>query len=105
MKKAVKKAKTVTIGSLTYKIVYAKPGSCKEFEEQDAGAMSQHDLTIWIDKDASEQIQLLTLMHEILHAVAFITYPTKDPNFREHFATSVSDLLIQALQSAKLLST
>jgi hypothetical protein len=99
----MKRPRTVEIGGLKYKIKYVKPGSCKELRKEDTGAILQDKQKIWIDKDANDSVQLLTLIHEFLHGIAFQVYPTKSIEFREHFACAVADGLLQALQSAKLL--
>jgi len=99
----MKRPKSVEIGGLTYKIKYVRPGSCRELRKQDTGSILQDKQTIWIDKNASDSVQLLTLLHEFLHGIAFQLYATKSLDFREHFACSVSDALLQALQSSGLL--
>ena len=99
-----KKPTKVQIGSLTYKIKYIKAGASKWLAKRETGAIDQHNMTIYIDSDSPEQIQMLSLMHEILHGMAFIICPTASNKFREHLATAGAELLLQALQSSGLLS-
>ena|SRR3972149_5681396 len=98
-----KKPAKCQIGSLTYKIKYVEAGKSKYLDAKEAGAIDQHTTTIYIDKNAPRQLQLLTLLHEFMHGVGFVLFPNRGQNFREHLATAGSELLLQALQSSGLL--
>jgi len=100
-----KKPTSCKIGSLKYKIRYVRATEKGPLLPREAGCIDQHSLRIYIDKEASPQMQLLTLLHEFLHGVAFILYPNKSQDFREHLATAGSELFLQALQSSGLLPT
>ncbi len=98
------KPTAIQIGGIKYRIRYVKSPS-KYLGDREAGAIDQHSMTIFIDKNAAPQMQLLTLVHEIMHGIAFICYNDKSHNFRENFAIQTSELIVQALQSCKLLPT
>lgn len=100
-----KKPKKCQIGSLTYKIKFVKAGKSKYLTNRESGAIDQHNLMIYIDKDAPPQMQLLSLIHEFMHGIAFVMYPNKSSAFREHLATSGAELFLQCLQSSGLLPT
>lgn len=96
------KPKRIQIGGIKYKVKYVASDG-KYLGEREAGAIDQHSMTIYIDKDAAPAMQLLTLVHEVMHGIAFICYNDKTHNFRENFAIQVSELVVQAMQSCKLL--
>lgn len=100
-----KKPKKVKIGSLTYKIHFVTPGKGRELKEREAGCLSQDKQLIEIDKNSSDQMILLILMHEILHGIGDAMVPNKSPFAKETFTCIVAELLLQALQSSKLLPT
>lgn len=98
-----KKPTQCKIGSSTYKIKYVEAGRNKYLSGREIGAIDQYHLTIYIDKNAPPQIQLLTLFHEFFHGLGFVMFPNKSNAFREHLATAGSEILLQALQSSNLL--
>lgn len=93
----------VKIGGCTFKVKYILPGSDPDLDEGSCGAVSKLRQLILIDKTLNDQLTLLVLMHEILHAVGDAIRSNKNPFARETFTNTVSELLVQALTSAKLI--
>jgi len=106
MKKLIfKKPRSCQIGALKFKIRYLLPGKGELLEEGELGAVSQTEHLIEIDKSISAQMTRLVLIHEMLHAIGDCIQPNKNPFNKESFTSTVAELLVQALQSAKLLSS
>jgi hypothetical protein len=102
-----KKPNKLTIGALSYKVKYVVPGSraAKELIEGESGCINQERHLIEIDKNISDQMTLLVLIHEILHGIGDAMSPNRSPFSKENFTCTVAELLISAFQSAGLLPT
>jgi len=105
MKKKFKRPRTCQIGGLTYKIRYVVPGRGKLLGKGELGTVCQTDHLIELDTSMSEQMTLLVLLHEFCHAIGDCIRANKNPFLKEDFTSTVSELLLQALQSSGLLST
>jgi len=102
-KRTWKRPKKLTIGALTYHIRYITPGRGKELKEGETGCISQEGHLIEIDKNVSDQMSLLVLIHEILHGIGDAIAPNRSPFAKESFTFTVAELLTQTLASANLL--
>jgi hypothetical protein len=98
-----KKPTSVKIGALTYKIRYVVPGKGKELLENENGCINQNRHLIEIDKNLSDQMTLMVLIHELFHGVGDAMSPNHSPFGKENFVCTVTELMIQAMQSAKLI--
>jgi len=98
-----KKPRKVKIGALSYKIKYVVPGRGKELIEGESGCINQEAHLIEIDKNLSDQMTLLVLIHELLHGIGDAMSPNRSPFSKENFTCTVAELLIAAFQSANLL--
>jgi hypothetical protein len=98
-----KKPKKVTIGALSYKIRYVTPGKGKELIEGESGCINQEAHLIEIDKNLSDQMTLLVLIHELLHGIGDAMSPNRSPFSKENFTCTVAEILIASFQSANLL--
>ena len=67
------------------------------------GSCCQEKQLICIAKGLSYPMTVLVLLHEILHAIGDAIYPNKGPFCKEPFTCTVTEFLIQALQSSGLI--
>lgn len=98
-----KRPRKVSIGALTYRIRYTTPGKGTELQKGDSGCISQERQLIEIDKNASDQLCVLVLVHEILHGIGDAMCPNRSPFAKELFTCTVAEMLTQALLSINLL--
>ena len=98
--------KKVKIGSLTFKIKYINPGSKgADLTENESGCINQNRHSIEIDKNMSEQMKLLVLIHEVLHGIGDVMSPNHSPFTKEGFTCTVAEFLTAALQSSGIIPT
>lgn len=99
------KPKKVQIGALKYKIKYVVPGKGKNnlLAKTEQGCVLQSTQEIYIDSSLEGQLLLLVLIHEFLHALGDAMLPERSPFSKEMFTSTVSELLLQALESSGLL--
>lgn len=103
MKKTFKRPRSCQIGGLTYKIRYVTPGKGRLLEDGELGTVSQADHLIELDNSMSKQMTRLVLIHEFCHAIGDCIQANKNPFLKESFTSTVAELLLQALQSSRLL--
>lgn len=101
--KTWKRPRKVNIGALTYKIRYVTPGKGKELLKGESGCISQERQLIEIDRNITDQLSFLILIHEILHGIGEAMCPNRSPFAKELFTCTVAELLTQALLSTNLL--
>lgn len=96
--------KRCEIGGLIFKIKYIQPGTHPLLKENECGAVDKLNQRILIDKTLNRQFTLLVLIHEILHAIGDAMQSNRNPFVNEGFTSVVSEMLLQALQTSKLLN-
>lgn len=94
---------SVTIGGLVFKIKYISAGKGKPLQEGEAGCINVIDQRIYIEKSLPYAASMITLLHEFLHAIGDVSCPNKNVFAKEEVTSITSQLLFQALTSAKLL--
>jgi len=87
--------KKVIIGGYRWNILFEKPKV-----EHAIGLTDVMKLTIWIEPDMAETIQKSTLVHELLHAIAF-TAGKSEKDGEEAWVSALAPLLFTMLRDNK----
>lgn len=89
---------TVKIGPFVYEVIY----SVHVAHESDSfGSTHNNDQRIFLDPTRPPQMQLQTFLHEVFHAMFFVsslTYRNKDKHTEEEVCQEISMILQQVMQ-------